>query len=110
MAELKPKRGFVNVEDWHRIGQDRNPVPHIWDERRAVGDDIPVLVVPDPDRDPTPEEIEALAEMIHDAVRPEAESVGGAKLDAWKDAALPYRLVWYMIARSAWKLGSRVPS
>lgn len=108
MAELKPKRGFVNRMKFDPGMMGASCM--VWEDENPDDDArLPVLVIPEPDRDPTPEEIEDLAEMIHDAVRPEAESVGGAKLNSWKDAALPYRLVWYMIARAAWKLGARVP-
>lgn len=78
VAELKPKRGFVNPANYELDHF------HVWDKR----DDttlVPVLVVPDPDREPTEEEVRAIAEAI---------------------GCTPF----WTIARAAWRLGARVPS
>lgn len=91
MGDLKPKRGFVYVK---RFDEDACVV---W--CGPVGDDeeesVPVLVVPDPDRDPTPQEIEALAVALFPCATP------SARVD-WP--------VQVEVARAAWRLGARVPS
>lgn len=95
MAEpMKPKRGFVERDDWNAIGVAGLPRPKIW--HAQIGNDLPVLLVPDPDRDPTPEEIEALSEALYATTAPGA-------LDG------PFAAMLREVVRSAWKLGARVP-
>lgn len=96
MAELKPKRGFVDLDHWDVIGEDSVVQPIIWDDGSDDGSDVCVLLIPDPDRDPTPEEIEALAEALYATTAPGA-------LDG------PFAATLREVVRAAWKLGARVP-
>ena len=88
MADLKPKRGWVCEEDIRDFEDYSYATVHV-DPDGPSHAAIPVILVPDPDRDPTDAEVEALAEA----------------LDADGDAE------WHVlepIARAAWRLGARV--
>lgn len=91
MSDLKPKRGFVYRTNFHAylagppMGGRLFAVDSVYHGEEC----LPVLVLPEPDRDPTEAEVEALAEA----------------LDADGDAE------WHVlepIARAAWRLGARV--
>lgn len=91
---MKPKRGQTHVE---AFGRTSGTVPLLIGDMAPQPWLVPVLVIPDPDRDPTPEEIEALARRLH-----ESEAWGGT-FDADRTSCL-------IAARAAWRLGARVPS
>ena len=103
MAELKPKRGFVNAK-WY--AQDQ--ILSVWPDYDDISP-VPVLVIPDPDRDPTPEEIEALAQQMYAHTLPTATLEFGA-VRPWEQANDGFRRVWRSIAAQAFRLGARVPS
>lgn len=110
MAELKPKRGFVDLDHWDVIGEDSVIQPIIWDDRSDDGSDVCVLLIPDPDRDPTPEEIEALAERLYEDARPVASKADGLTFAPWSVSGSRSRKLWCIYASAAWRLGARVPS
>ena len=95
---LKPKRGFVDLVEWDAIGSDSPIEPIVWDDASVDGDDVCVLLIPDPDRDPTDAEAEALAKRLH-----------GAE-DAWPCLDQRDQSVFRICARAAFRLGARVKS
>lgn len=92
MADLKPKRGFVERKAWPGFDNCFEERPQVF----QVGgiDRVPVLVIPEPDRDPTVEDLIALARALFPGeVKPtdRGVSIGLAR-----------------VARAAWRLGARV--
>ena len=90
MAELKPKRGFVWAQGLEEAIRGCHAFTVNLTPTKAAT--FPVLVIPEPDRDPTPEEIEALARLL----------CPDAPLSEWKRSLA--------CAWTAWRLGARVPS
>lgn len=93
MSDLKPKRGFVYRSEWDGFDSCFAPRPQVW--QTTSPDRVPVLVVPDPDREPTEAEVEQLALIFQ-----REDAVAGT--DSWEVAMA--------CARAAFRLGARVPS
>jgi len=93
---LKPKRGWVwpsSFEDAHKLDTTFLVDPS---RHRPASFKLPVLVIPDPDREPTANDVEAMA--WHFCAADEAV----ASSEEWGTVL--------SCARAAWKLGARVPS
>ena len=95
MADLKPKRGFVSQSDWNGMGNPDAPRAYLWDENPGCYDPVPVLLVPEPDRDPTEAEVVALGEALYATAAPGA--LDGASASMFR-----------AVVRAAWRLGARV--
>ena len=95
MADLKPKRGWVCEEDIRDFEDYSYATVHV-DPDGPSHAAIPVLLVPEPDRDPTEAEVDALARACIRAAFGTKEMY-----EAPSDSELA-------LARAAWRLGARV--
>lgn len=100
------KRGFVfdwELADYGAATSSMEVCP--TDE---FGSAVPVLIVIDPDREPTPEEVEDLARRLYDATTPAfAEKFAPYKSEPWSEALETIREACRIYVREAWKLGAR---
>lgn len=93
MADLQPKRGFVERKAWPGFDNCFEERPQVF----QVGgiDRVPVLVIPEPDRAPTEAKVVALGEALFATTAPGA-------IDG------PFAAMFREVARAAWRLGARV--
>lgn len=100
------KRGFVF--DWE-LADYGSPVSSmevfLTDE---FGSAIPVLVVPDPDREPSPEELEDLSRRLYEGSIPGFDvAFAPVKTESWENTFETVRASCRIFAKTAWKLGAR---